>query len=66
VPGLPHRLLTERLVELQEADLVAGTDGPRPLYSLTPKGHDLRHALADIEAWNHPRAAEAIEVGIRG
>lgn len=50
IPGLSHRLLSERLAEMQEAGLVVAGDGP--YYSLTDKGRDLRGALSEVEAWN--------------
>jgi DNA-binding HxlR family transcriptional regulator len=52
IPGLSHRLLTERLAELQQAGLVRASEDRRPLYGLTDKGRDLRRVLAEFEAWN--------------
>lgn len=52
VPGLSNRLLSERLGELLEAELVTASGGARPVYSLTPRGRDLGAALSEIEAWN--------------
>lgn len=51
VPGLSHRLLSERLGELSKAGIVVASDDPRPVYSLTPRGRDLGDALGAIEAW---------------
>lgn len=54
VPGLSHRLLSERLEDLETAGVVAATVAEgRPLYSLTDRGHDLKDALAAFEAWNN-------------
>lgn len=53
IPGLSARLLTERLNELAEADLVITPDGaPRGSYYLTERGEDLREFFAALEAWN--------------
>jgi DNA-binding HxlR family transcriptional regulator len=52
VPGLSNRLLTERLNELEDAGLVVASDEPRPRYSLTERGRDLKGILAEIEEWN--------------
>jgi DNA-binding HxlR family transcriptional regulator len=53
IPGLSNRLLAERLEELQEAGLVSASHNPRPLYTLTERGSDLRGILAEVEAWNY-------------
>lgn len=55
VPGLSDRLLSQRLRELEEEDLVervveAGTP-VRVTYSLTEKGLDLDPALRELKAW---------------
>jgi DNA-binding HxlR family transcriptional regulator len=52
VPGLSHRLLSERLLELEQAGLVVASDDQRPRYSLSERGRDLRPILAEIEEWN--------------
>lgn len=53
VPDLSHRLLTERLTELQEAQVVErDTGGGAPVYRLTERGRDLQAVFAEIEAWN--------------
>ena len=52
IPGLSHRLLSERLDELEKAGLVISGKGARPLYTLTEQGRDLQFALAALEAWN--------------
>ena len=55
VPGLSDRLLSRRLRELEEAEVVErqveeGTP-TRVNYSLTEKGADLRPALSELRAW---------------
>ncbi|MFQ5523274.1 MAG: winged helix-turn-helix transcriptional regulator [Acidimicrobiia bacterium] len=53
VPGLSHRLLSERLEELQRAGLVTIEPGIKHgTYRLTDKGHDLRRIFAELEDWN--------------
>ena len=53
VPGLSHRLLTERLEELKEADLVTVEPGAKHgTYRLTERGRDLLPLFAELEAWN--------------
>ncbi len=53
VPDLSHRLLTERLSELQEAGIVErDTDRGAPAYRLTERGRDLESVFTEIEAWN--------------
>jgi DNA-binding HxlR family transcriptional regulator len=53
VPGLSHRLLTERLEELQEADLVVIEPGTKHgTYRLTERGTDLERVFSELEAWN--------------
>ncbi len=53
VPGLSHRLLTERLEELREADLITIEPGiKRGTYRLTERGRDLLPLFAELEAWN--------------
>ncbi len=53
VPGLSHRLLTERLEELQEAGIVTVEPGlKRGTYKLTERGCDLRHTFVELESWN--------------
>jgi DNA-binding HxlR family transcriptional regulator len=50
VPGISHRLLMERLVELQEAGLVARCGAGR--YGLTEQGLDLQPVFEAVESWN--------------
>jgi DNA-binding HxlR family transcriptional regulator len=53
IPDLSARLLTERLRELIEADIVmTPSDGPRGTYYLTKRGEDLRGAFTALEEWN--------------
>ena len=53
VPGLSHRLLTERLEELREADLITIEPGTKHgTYRLTERGCDLRPFFQELEDWN--------------
>jgi len=53
VPGLSHRLLTERLEELQVADLVTIQPGIKHgTYRLTERGLDLQTVFSELETWN--------------
>lgn len=53
VPGLSHRLLTERLEELRKADLVTIEPGTKHgTYRLTERGKDLRAVFTELEDWN--------------
>jgi len=53
VPGLSHRLLTERLDELRDAGLVTIEPGIKHgTYRLTPRGEDLRGIFSELEQWN--------------
>lgn len=49
LPGLSHRVLTERLTELDEAGLVTRTAGH---YALTPRGEGLRPAIDALASWS--------------
>jgi DNA-binding HxlR family transcriptional regulator len=49
LPGLSHRVLTERLAELQEAGLITRTAGH---YTLTPRGEGLRPAIDALATWS--------------
>ncbi|MBC5809987.1 MAG: helix-turn-helix transcriptional regulator [Candidatus Eremiobacteraeota bacterium] len=55
VPGLSDRLLTERLRELETADLVLRDVEPGPpvavRYALTCAGHELEPVLAALGVW---------------
>jgi DNA-binding HxlR family transcriptional regulator len=53
VPGLSHRLLTERLEELTAAGLITIEPGTKHgTYHLTDKGRDLAPAFRELEEWN--------------
>ncbi len=53
MPGLSHRLLTERLEELREADLITIEPGTKHgTYRLTERGEDLRQFFQELEYWN--------------
>jgi DNA-binding HxlR family transcriptional regulator len=53
VPGLSHRLLTERLEELRDAGLVTIEPAIKHgTYRLTPRGEDLRGVFSELEQWN--------------
>ncbi|WP_345430391.1 winged helix-turn-helix transcriptional regulator [Actinoallomurus vinaceus] len=59
LPGLSHRVLTERLTELQRAGLVAHASGPEgPIYALTPHGEGLRPAMEALAAWAETSASD--------
>lgn len=49
LPGLSHRVLTERLTELQQAGLITRTSSH---YALTPRGEGLRPAMDALAAWS--------------
>ena len=49
LPGLSHRVLTERLTELQQADVVTRTESH---YALTPRGEGLRPAIDALASWS--------------
>ena len=55
IPDITDRMLSERLQELEEEEIVARTVVPatpvRVEYSLTPKGHALAKAMDAIGAW---------------
>lgn len=59
VPGLSHRLLAERLKELEGAGLVQRAPGcDDSNYSLTVPGHELEAIFREVDRWNE-RWAEA-------
>jgi DNA-binding HxlR family transcriptional regulator len=55
IPGISDRLLTERLRELERANIVVREVFPespvRVVYALTPCGRELRAALDEIAHW---------------
>jgi len=53
IPGLSHRLLAERLKELQDAGLVViEPSTKRGTYRLTERGEDLQKVFSELESWN--------------
>jgi DNA-binding HxlR family transcriptional regulator len=50
LPGLSHRVLTERLTELQQAGVVTRTAAGA--YTLTPRGEGLRPAIDALATWS--------------
>jgi DNA-binding HxlR family transcriptional regulator len=62
LPGIASNLLAERLRELENADVVAREDAPPPiattLFSLTPRGEQLRPVLDDLMRWGVPLMIE--------
>ncbi len=53
IPGLSHRLLAERLKELEGAGLVERSHDIQDLvYRLTPPGHDLESLFREVDRWN--------------
>lgn len=51
IPGISHRLVSERLGELVDAGLVE-QDADAPGYRLTEAGVDLAAVFAEIDSWN--------------
>ena len=55
VPGLHDRLLSERLKELEQEELVKRAVYPetpvRIEYELTPRGRDLEKVVAEVHRW---------------
>ncbi len=55
VPGLSDRLLSQRLRELEEKGLLQRSVEPggpvRVSYELTPKGAELKPAMAELKSW---------------
>ena len=62
LPGIASNLLAERLRELEHADVIAREDAPPPiattLFSLTPRGEQLRPVLNDLMRWGVPLMIE--------
>lgn len=58
LPGIASNLLADRLRELERAGVVAREDAPPPvataLFSLTPRGQQLRPVLDDLTRWGLP------------
>jgi len=63
LPGITARALTQRLRELEEAEVVARIVEPaspvRVTYELTPKGRALDEVVEAIEGWAHDWLAPA-------
>ncbi len=67
IPGISHRLLTERLAELQQAGLVERCeDGSTQLYRLSEQARDLRRIFEAVEAWNRRWLVEDGDVRASG
>jgi DNA-binding HxlR family transcriptional regulator len=62
VPGIATNLLADRLRELEEAGVVKRESAPPPvatdLFSLTPRGEDLRPVVLALGRWGLPFMAE--------
>ena len=62
LPGIASNLLAERLRELEQAGVVAREDAPPPiattLFSLTPRGEELRPVIDALFRWGLPLMAE--------
>jgi DNA-binding HxlR family transcriptional regulator len=62
LPGIATNLLAERLRELERAGVIAREDAPPPiattLFSLTPRGKELRPVLEGLTRWGVPLMAE--------
>jgi DNA-binding HxlR family transcriptional regulator len=62
LPGIASNLLAERLRELEHAGVVMREDAPPPiattLFSLTPRGEELRPVLEDLTHWGVPLMTE--------
>jgi DNA-binding HxlR family transcriptional regulator len=62
LPGIASNLLAERLRELEHAGVIAREDAPPPiattLFSLTPRGEQLRPLLDDLVLWGVPLMTE--------
>jgi DNA-binding HxlR family transcriptional regulator len=62
LPGIATNLLAERLRELERAGVIAREDAPPPiattLFSLTPRGEELRPVLEGLTRWGVPLMTE--------
>jgi DNA-binding HxlR family transcriptional regulator len=62
LPGIATNLLAERLRELERAGVIAREDAPPPiataLFSLTPRGEQLRPILEGLIRWGLPLMAD--------
>jgi DNA-binding HxlR family transcriptional regulator len=62
LPGIATNLLAERLRDLEQAGIVAREDAPPPiataLFTLTPRGEQLRPVIDELGRWGIPLMAE--------
>ena len=62
LPGIATNLLADRLRDLEQAGVVQREDAPPPiattLFSLSPRGEELRPVLHDLTRWGLPLMAE--------
>src|SRR5947207_8469833 len=62
LPGIATNLLADRLRELERAGVIAREDAPPPiattLFSLTPRGEQLRPVLEGLTRWGVPLMPE--------
>ncbi len=62
LPGIATNLLAERLRELEQAGIVVRDDAPPPvataLFSLTPRGKQLKAVIDELGRWGMPLMAE--------
>ncbi len=62
LPGIATNLLAERLRELEHAGVIAREDAPPPiattLFSLTPRGEELRPVIDGLMRWGIPLMTE--------
>jgi DNA-binding HxlR family transcriptional regulator len=62
LPGIASNLLAERLRELEGAGVITRADAPPPiattLFSLTPRGEELRPVLDGLFRWGMPLMGE--------
>ena len=62
LPGIATNLLADRLRDLEKAGVVAREDAPPPvattLFTLTPRGAELRPLLDELMRWGLPLMAE--------
>ncbi len=62
LPGIATNLLAERLRELEQAGIVLREDAPPPvataLFSLTPRGEQLRPVIEELGRWGIPLMAD--------
>lgn len=63
--GVSHKVLTEKLTELEEAGFlekrVYDENPPKVEYQLTPKGKELAKAIKEIEKWSIKHYQDRVE-----